>query len=109
MPELTEWKNFYVILGSSAGTLIGLQFVVITLNLSGRATDANLFYRSANRMMQVSIAAGPAFTASLPRVLFATNSAVRRYPATTFPQTAVVFSWFNRPRPLRPQPKSTSP
>ena len=31
MPELTAWENFYVIVGSSAGALIGLQFVVITL------------------------------------------------------------------------------
>lgn len=27
----SEWENFYVIAGSSAGALIGLQFVVITL------------------------------------------------------------------------------
>ncbi|HUA64682.1 MAG TPA: hypothetical protein VME24_02470 [Alphaproteobacteria bacterium] len=31
MATLTEWANFYVIIGSSAGALIGLQFVVITL------------------------------------------------------------------------------
>ena len=31
MKELAEWANFYVIVGSSAGALIGLQFVVITL------------------------------------------------------------------------------
>ena len=31
MATLTEWANFYVIVGSSAGALIGLQFVVITL------------------------------------------------------------------------------
>jgi len=31
MPELTEWNSFYVIVGSSAGALIGLQFVVLTL------------------------------------------------------------------------------
>lgn len=31
MTALTEWQNFYVIVGSSAGALIGLQFVVITL------------------------------------------------------------------------------
>jgi hypothetical protein len=31
MPELTQWNNFYVIVGSSAGALIGLQFVVIAL------------------------------------------------------------------------------
>jgi uncharacterized membrane protein len=31
MPELIEWNSFYVIVGSSAGALIGLQFVVLTL------------------------------------------------------------------------------
>ncbi len=31
MPELAEWDNFYVIVGSAAGALIGLQFVVMTL------------------------------------------------------------------------------
>ena len=31
MTLLAAWQNFYVIVGSSAGALIGLQFVVITL------------------------------------------------------------------------------
>jgi hypothetical protein len=31
MPELAKWDNFYVIVGSAAGALIGLQFVVIAL------------------------------------------------------------------------------
>jgi len=31
MPALAGWNNFYVIVGSSAGALIGLQFVVISL------------------------------------------------------------------------------
>lgn len=31
MKELSDWQNFYVIVGSSAGALIGLQFVLITL------------------------------------------------------------------------------
>jgi hypothetical protein len=31
MTVLTGWQNFYVIVGSSAGALIGLQFVVMTL------------------------------------------------------------------------------
>ena len=31
MSELAEWNGFYVIVGSSAGALIGLQFVVMTL------------------------------------------------------------------------------
>ena len=31
MTALSEWQNFYVIVGSSAGALIGLQFVVMAL------------------------------------------------------------------------------
>ncbi len=31
MALLAGWENFYVIVGSSAGALVGLQFVVITL------------------------------------------------------------------------------
>src|SRR4051812_46808159 len=31
MTELTDWNSFYVIVGASAGGLIGLQFVVMTL------------------------------------------------------------------------------
>ena len=31
MELLREWESFYVIVGSSAGALIGLQFVVLTL------------------------------------------------------------------------------
>jgi hypothetical protein len=31
MTPFSEWESFYVIVGSSAGALIGLQFVVLTL------------------------------------------------------------------------------
>jgi energy-converting hydrogenase Eha subunit A len=31
MSELVAWDSFYVIVGSAAGALIGLQFVVVTL------------------------------------------------------------------------------
>jgi|SRR5664279_3188291 hypothetical protein len=31
MTPLAGWQNFYVIVGSSAGALIGLQFIVVTL------------------------------------------------------------------------------
>jgi hypothetical protein len=31
MAELDNWDNFYVMVGSAAGALIGLQFVVLTL------------------------------------------------------------------------------
>jgi len=42
MAELSEWSNFYVIVGSAAGGLIGLQFVVMTLisGISGARADA---------------------------------------------------------------------
>ena len=35
MSAFNGWENFYVIVGSSAGALIGLQFVVVTL-IAGR-------------------------------------------------------------------------
>jgi hypothetical protein len=37
---LTPWENFYVIVGSSAAALTGLQFVVVTL-ISGSRTRAH--------------------------------------------------------------------
>jgi hypothetical protein len=43
MAELAEWDSFYVIVGSAAGALIGLQFVVMTLiaqNPPARAAEA---------------------------------------------------------------------
>jgi len=41
MTALGEWENFYVIVGSSVGALIGLQFVVMTLwDWSGRVVAA---------------------------------------------------------------------
>src|SRR5205085_10535904 len=38
MKALDGWENFYVIVGSSAGALIGLQFVVLTL-IAGRPIE----------------------------------------------------------------------
>jgi hypothetical protein len=38
MSPLHGWENFYVIVGSSAGALIGLQFVVLTL-IAGRPVN----------------------------------------------------------------------
>ena len=38
---LERWVNFYVIVGSSAGGLTGLQFVVMTLISEGRATGSS--------------------------------------------------------------------
>ena len=42
MTALDGWENFYVIVGSSAGALIGLQFVAMTLlaDLPTALTDA---------------------------------------------------------------------
>jgi hypothetical protein len=48
MTPLSVWQNFYVIVGSSAGALIGLQFVVMTLiadrpNIRGTAQAGHAF------------------------------------------------------------------
>lgn len=40
MSEFAKWDNFYVIVGSAAGALIGLQFVVITLIAERPPEDA---------------------------------------------------------------------
>src|SRR2546428_10648627 len=36
LPPLTEWETFYVIIGSSAAALTGLQFVVIALGAEAK-------------------------------------------------------------------------
>jgi len=40
-PLLASWTNFYVIVGSSAGALTGLQFVVMTL-IAGAQVESNM-------------------------------------------------------------------
>lgn len=43
MPSFEEWESFYLIVGGAAGTLVGLQFVVLTLiadNPPPRAAEA---------------------------------------------------------------------
>lgn len=42
MTALAGWQNFYVIVGSSAGALIGLQFVVLTLIAERPITGPNI-------------------------------------------------------------------
>src|SRR5215470_1776570 len=44
---LAGWENFYVIVGSSAGALIGLQFVVITLIADAPVARADILASSA--------------------------------------------------------------
>ncbi len=40
VPELAEWGSFYVLVGSAAGALIGLQFVVLALIADRPPVDA---------------------------------------------------------------------
>src|SRR5437879_1517896 len=50
-PLLTPWQDFYVIVGSSAGALTGLQFVVIALiaEAGGERHDGDSRLRYPNR------------------------------------------------------------
>ena len=41
LAALAAWQNFYVIVGSSAGTMTALQFVVITLITQARAAGSS--------------------------------------------------------------------
>jgi hypothetical protein len=43
---LVQWENFYVIVGSSAGALTGLQFVVMALVAEARAASSMLEIRA---------------------------------------------------------------
>ena len=43
---LNQWDNFYVIIGSSAGALTGLQFVVIALVAEAQAASSMLEIRA---------------------------------------------------------------
>jgi hypothetical protein len=45
-PQLSGWANFYVIVGSSAGALIGLMFVVIALLGSTRTQAVSTAMRA---------------------------------------------------------------
>ena len=45
MTALAGWENFYVIVGSSAGALIGLQFVVMAL----RRSDGHVLWQKTMR------------------------------------------------------------
>jgi hypothetical protein len=46
LSQLKQWQNFYVIVGSSAGALTGLQFVVIALVAEAQAARSMLEIRA---------------------------------------------------------------
>jgi hypothetical protein len=51
MAELAAWDSFYLIVGSAAGALIGLQFVVMTLvaATSQNAAEAGAAFATPTR------------------------------------------------------------
>jgi hypothetical protein len=49
--HLAGWENFYVIVGSSAGALIGLQFVVMTLISEGRGKAISKGHKTSSRQI----------------------------------------------------------
>ena len=80
MNALAGWENFYVIVGSSAGALIGLQFVVITLIanrpvVAGQELGANAFatptiVQFSSVLLLSGIACAPWHTIAGPCVLW---------------------------------------
>jgi hypothetical protein len=46
LPPLTEWETFYVIVGSSAAALTGLQFVVIALGAEAKVLGGDAVLRA---------------------------------------------------------------
>jgi hypothetical protein len=81
MTVLTGWENFYVIVGSSAGALIGLQFVVMTLLdngpvVPGRAKAGSAFatptvIHFGTVLLLSAVISAPWQTAAVPATLWA--------------------------------------
>ena len=65
---MSEWESFYVIVGSSGGALIGLQFVVMTLiaERRDRATPGTLGAFGTPTVVHFSVALLVAATLSAP-------------------------------------------
>jgi hypothetical protein len=80
MPELREWSDFYVIVGSSAGALIGLQFVVMTLIADRppeRVADVNAAFSTptvvhfGGVLLLAALVAAPWTSVGVPAALWA--------------------------------------
>jgi len=79
MHELAEWDSFYVIVGSAAGALIGLQFVVMTLVAQRppiRATEAGAAFATptivhfGTTLLLSALLRAPWHTIIIPAVLW---------------------------------------
>jgi hypothetical protein len=79
MHELAEWDSFYVIVGSAAGALIGLQFVVMTLIAERpplRAADAGAAFATPTIVhFGVALLLSALLRAPWPKVTLATACA----------------------------------
>ena len=80
MTELADWNNFYVMVGSAAGALIGLQFVVLTLlaqkPLGKSVADAGAAFMTPSivhfgvTLLLSALLLAPWQTMSIPSALF---------------------------------------
>jgi hypothetical protein len=48
--DLTQWTDFFILVGTGSATLAGLVFVALTINLRGVARDATHRYRAINML-----------------------------------------------------------
>lgn len=80
--ELAKWDSFYVIVGSAAGALVGLQFVVLTLvaqNPSTRTADAGAAFATPNVvhfssvLLLAALSRAPWETLAIPAALWASS------------------------------------
>jgi hypothetical protein len=69
MPQLAEWDSFYEIVGSAAGALVGLQFVVMTLIAQAPVTNNAVASNAASAFGTPTIVhlSTPLFLAALIR------------------------------------------
>jgi hypothetical protein len=55
LPMLAKWESFYVIVGSSAGALTGLQFVVSLLESKPKPLKGRQYAHSPRRQLFTSV------------------------------------------------------
>ena len=88
MPELTAWDSFYVIVGSAAGALIGLQFVVMTLIAERppiRAAEAGAAFGTptivhfATALLLSALLRAPWQTITIPAALWGLTASAARH------------------------------
>jgi hypothetical protein len=106
MTELAAWDGFYVVVGSAAGALIGLQFVVLTLiaqrppenaQLAGAAFSTPTIVHFSAALLVSALVQAPWRALTAPEVIFGLAGVCGTVYAI------LVARWVGRQNAYRPQ------